>query len=216
MKVSIGFFLLRVATAKLHIWIIRTVMVLTILFGPILFFVFTFQCSPISAFWSMEPSNGKCLDHTVLIALVFAISGLNVVADWTFGLLPFWIVKDLQIPKRQKRLVIGLLAFAAIGSTATCIRLPYVMALKESGKGREGDFLCKSGNAIAKNAGPKLTPSQIAPQTSPSGRLSRTALVSSQDVSPRSDHLYHRCSKNAECAAASTREAHLVPTSQRP
>ena len=159
LKVSIGFFLLRVATAKLHVWIIRLTMALTILFGPVLFFVFIFQCAPVSAFWSWEPANGNCLDTTVLVALAFAISALNVVADWTFGLLPFWIVKDLQIPVRQKRLVIGLLAFAAVGSTATCVRLPYIMALKDSGKGRDGDFLCESDDDIQTHAGPWLTSS---------------------------------------------------------
>jgi hypothetical protein len=144
LKVSIGYFLLRVATNKLHVWIVRTLMITTVLFGPIIFFVFLFQCKPVSAFWSMDPDDGQCLNTTVLVALVFAISGLNVIADWTFGLLPFWIVKDLQIPVRQKRLVIGLLAFAAVGSTATVVRLPYVLALKESAKGRDGDFLCTS------------------------------------------------------------------------
>jgi hypothetical protein len=39
-------------------------------------------------------------------------------------------------------MVAGLLAFAAIGSTATVIRLPYVGSLAESYKGWNGDFLC--------------------------------------------------------------------------
>lgn len=119
------------------------VMILTVLFGPILFFVFLFQCNPIRSFWTLDPNDGTCLDTNVLVGLVFAISGLNVIADWTFGLLPFWIVKDLQIPMRQKRLVVGLLAFAAVGSTATVVRLPYVLTLKHSAKGTDGDFLCK-------------------------------------------------------------------------
>lgn len=118
-------------------------MILTVLLGPIACFVFLFQCHPVSAFWTLDPHDGTCLDTTILIGIVFAISGLNVIADWTFGLLPFWIVKDLQIPVRQKRLVIGLLTFAAIGSTATVVRLPYVMTLDNSAKGRDGDFLCK-------------------------------------------------------------------------
>jgi hypothetical protein len=179
-------------------------MALTILFGPILFFVFTFQCAPVSAFWSLEPAKGKCLDTTVLVGLVFAISGLNVVADWTFGLLPFWIVKDLQIPLRQKRLVIGLLAFAAVGSTATCVRLPYVMALKESGKGREGDFLCKFGDDTRADVEPQLTSRQIEPPKSPSGRPSSLASVSQQAASQRYAHWYHRCSRNAVSVAALT------------
>jgi hypothetical protein len=177
-------------------------MALTILFGPILFFVFTFQCSPISAFWSLEPANGKCLNSIVLVGLVFAISGLNVVADWTFGLLPFWIVKDLQIPVRQKRLVIGLLAFAAVGSTATCIRLPYVMALKDSGKGREGDFLCKFDDETRAYLELQLTSSQTEPQKSLSGRPLSLASVSQQAASLRSGHLYHHYSKSAASAAA--------------
>jgi hypothetical protein len=185
---------------------------LTILFGPILFFVFTFQCSPVSAFWSLEPANGKCLDTTVLVGLVFAISGLNVVADWTFGLLPFWIVKDLQIPLRQKRLVIGLLAFAAVGSTATCVRLPYVMALKESGKGREGDFLCKSDDDTWANVEPQLTLSQIKPQKLLSGQPWSLASVSPQAASLRFGHWYHHYSRNAAYVAASTQG---VPTSQK-
>jgi len=184
LKVSIGFFLLRVATNKLHVWIVRTVMILTVLFGPILFFVFLFQCKPVSAFWSLDPHDGKCLNSTVLVALVFAISGLNVVADWTFGLLPFWIVKDLQIPVRQKRLVIGLLAFAAVGSTATVVRLPYVLALKESGKGREGDFLCKSNKSIHYTTRSKTNFNhQTKPSESQSGPPSKTASGSPQAAS---------------------------------
>jgi len=186
---------------------------LTILFGPILFFVFTFQCAPVSAFWSLEPANGNCLNTTVLVGLVFAISGLNVVADWTFGLLPFWIVKDLQIPLRQKRLVIGLLAFAAVGSTATCVRLPYVMALKESGKGREGDFLCKSDESYRAHLELQLTSSQTEPQKSLSGRQSSLELVSQQAASQHFGHSYRRCSRNAVSVAASTQEE---PTSPKP
>jgi hypothetical protein len=148
LKVSIGLFLLRVATNKVHVWIIRITMAITVTLGPIIFFVFLFQCDPISAFWTLDPHDGKCLDTTVLVALVFTISGLNVIADWTFGLLPFWVVKDLQIPLRQKRLVIGLLAFAAIGSTATVVRLPYVMNMDQSAKGSDGDFLCKFDSFI--------------------------------------------------------------------
>jgi hypothetical protein len=178
LKVSIGFFLLRVATSKTHIWIVRITMGLTILLGPIIFFVFLFQCAPVSAFWTLDPHDGKCLDTTVLVALVFAISGLNVIADWTFGLLPFWIVKDLQIPIRQKRLVIGLLAFAAVGSTATVVRLPYVLNLDQSAKGRDGDFLCKSHIPTKERVEYPLTLCKIALPKSLFGQLSRTALAS--------------------------------------
>jgi hypothetical protein len=47
------------------------------------------------------------------------------------------------MPKSQKRMVAGLLSFAAMGSTATIVRLPYIQSLSQSFDGREGDFLCK-------------------------------------------------------------------------
>lgn len=141
LKVSIGFFLLRVATKSLHIWIIRFIMVVQVIFATAFFCVLLFQCNPIGAFWTLNPDDGACIPVDILNGLTYAVSGLNVVADWVFGLLPIWIVSSLQMSQRQKRLVACLLAFAAIGSTATIVRMPYVGTLTESYLGWNGDFL---------------------------------------------------------------------------
>jgi len=118
-------------------------MVVTVIFGTAFFFVVLFQCNPIKGFWTLDPDDAKCINVNALNALTYTISSLNVIADWVFGLLPFWIVKDLQMSIRQKRLVSALLAFAAIGSTATIVRLPFVGTLTESYLGWNGDFLCE-------------------------------------------------------------------------
>lgn len=143
LKVSLGLFLLRVASKPVHIWIIWVIASLSALFGGIFFFIVVFQCTPISGFWNMNPDNGQCIGVDAIMALTYTISVLNVIADWAFGILPAFIVVGLQMSRRQKRLVIALLAFAAIGSTATVIRLPYIHTLSESYDGWEGDFLCE-------------------------------------------------------------------------
>jgi len=74
----------------------------------------------------------------------YSISALNVIADWTFGILPAFVVKDLVMSRRQKVLVSCILAFAAVGSTATLVRLPFIGTLQGSYLGWNGDFLCKS------------------------------------------------------------------------
>lgn len=51
---------------------------------------------------------------------------MNASADWAFGILPLFIVWDLQLNRRTKALVVGILAFAAIGSTATIVRMKYI------------------------------------------------------------------------------------------
>jgi len=46
--------------------------------------------------------------------LTYVVSVLNSVADWTFGLLPFFIVRKLQMKKQTKVLVVSILGFAAL------------------------------------------------------------------------------------------------------
>ena len=56
---------------------------------------------------------------------------MNAAADWVLGTLPFLIVWDLQMKLKTKALVAGILAFAAIGSTATVVRMFYIHTLMD-------------------------------------------------------------------------------------
>jgi hypothetical protein len=116
LKMSVGVFLIRVATNKVHIWIIRLILLGTTLFGGAFFFLAIFQCKPVSAWWKipLDPKAGVCLGPTIVLATTYTASVINSFADWTFGILPFFIVKGLDMPKKQRRLVAGILAFAAL------------------------------------------------------------------------------------------------------
>ncbi|KAJ4342006.1 hypothetical protein N0V87_001332 [Didymella glomerata] len=83
LKFSIGYFYLRVAIQRWHVWTIRILM------------------------------------------------AVNAAADWILGTLPFFIVWDLQMKLKTKLLVAGILAFAAIGSTATIVRMFYIHTLTD-------------------------------------------------------------------------------------
>jgi hypothetical protein len=61
--------------------------------------------------------------------ITYALAAVNAAADWAFGTLPFFIVWDLQMKLKTKALVAGILAFAAIGSTATIVRMFYIHTL---------------------------------------------------------------------------------------
>lgn len=141
LKLSVGVFLHRVANKRIHIWIIRIMMFSTGLFGAIFFLLAIFQCRPISAWWIKKHSPnsknyGFCLNNGLVVATTFASAGLNSVADWTFGILPFFIVKDLQMPKQQKRLVAAILSFANLACIATLARMPFILNLRH-----DDDFL---------------------------------------------------------------------------
>ncbi|KAL2005112.1 hypothetical protein VTN00DRAFT_2962 [Thermoascus crustaceus] len=129
LKVSIGLFLLRIAVKTPHVWILRLFMVGTVIFGMFYGFVVLFQCKPVDAWWTLERHG--CMDPIIIVNATYAASALNAVADWTFGTLPIFIVWGLNMNKRTKKIAVGVLSFAAIGSTATVIRIPYVHALAD-------------------------------------------------------------------------------------
>ena len=115
LKVSVGFFLLRITIVRIHLWIIRMIMVVSVVVGIAYTSVVIFQCKPISYWWNLDPTQtGTCLSSTVVMNLTFGVSGLNSFADWVFAVLPVLIVKDLQMKKRMKFVVAGVIALAAM------------------------------------------------------------------------------------------------------
>ena len=141
LKLSIGVFLQRIVVAKTHLRVIRFVMICSGVFGFAYFLIAIFQCHPIQAFWiqkhALTSANyGRCLSNDAVVGLTFASSALNSVADFTFAILPLFIVKDLRMTKRSKRLIGGILAFANIACIATIIRMPSIPGLA-----RGDDFL---------------------------------------------------------------------------
>jgi hypothetical protein len=59
-----------------------------------------------------------------------------------FGILPIFIVKDLQMHRHQKAIVAVILGFAAVGSSATIIRLPWVWTVEQY----KGEFLWRTAD----------------------------------------------------------------------
>jgi len=100
--------------AKPHIWIIRLVIVGTAIFGLAYLCEVLAQCRPLSAFWTESPGSPHCFSPRAIVITTYIASIINAGADWTFGILPIFIVKDLKISRRQKVVVAGILAFAAM------------------------------------------------------------------------------------------------------
>jgi hypothetical protein len=115
LKVAVGFFLLRITIIPIHVWIIRLIMVVSAVVGVAYTSIVIFQCKPISFWWDLSPTaTGTCLSSTLVVNFTFGVSALNSFADWTFAILPVLIVKDLQMKRRMKVIVSGVIALAAM------------------------------------------------------------------------------------------------------
>ncbi|QIW97945.1 hypothetical protein AMS68_003463 [Peltaster fructicola] len=142
-KLAICFSLRRVTTKRTHLIIIYALIVWSIALGLSFFLGVIFQCNPTSDWWSLDPNQKRCLPSHIITSLIYTVSASNVACDWTLGIFPFFIVKDLTIPLQQKIMVASILAFGALASTATIVRMFYLHTLDQVYYGRDGDFLCK-------------------------------------------------------------------------
>ena len=114
-KIAIGLFLLRITIHPIHIWIIRFIMTVAGIVGIAYTLLVIFQCKPISYWWDLNPNHtGTCLSASLVMYFTYVVSALNSIADWTFGLLPIFVVKDLQMKRRVKVIVSAIIGLAAM------------------------------------------------------------------------------------------------------
>ncbi|KAM0227003.1 hypothetical protein ACHAP5_012267 [Fusarium lateritium] len=133
-KASIGIFLLRICVTRTHRMIIYFITGLTELYSLFFFLLFVLQCRPTSLFWlryTPNPPKGSCLDASVVANAFYGYSAISCLSDWTYSILPIFLVWKLQMSKRTKISVAGILAAGAIASSATIIRFPYLYSLTD-------------------------------------------------------------------------------------
>lgn len=178
-KISIGFFLLRVTVEHIHIWIIWSAMAITAATGIVFFFVTVLQCSPVSFFWSRAVGGkGTCLDMEVIVALTYFYSAISALCDFTFGILPIFMLWNLNMSRTTKIAVAPILSMACIASAGILVRMAYVHDF------RDPDFLCKSPVSSSTPPGRADTTTQTRRSTSPSGPTSRKGWPSPRARSP--------------------------------
>lgn len=83
-KLSIGVFLLRLATQKVYIWIIRGALVVVTLWSLGIFFWNLFQCTPVEKQWDFRIATGHCAGPNEIISAAYALSVMTVLSDWFF------------------------------------------------------------------------------------------------------------------------------------
>jgi hypothetical protein len=115
LKFSIGLFLLRIAVHKSQKIIVWVVMIVSGLTGIYFFLLFLFQCHPIAYFWGQYSSEkGNCINPVIVSRTAYFYSAISCWSDWTFCILPGFMVWNLQMNPRTKASVLILFAFGAV------------------------------------------------------------------------------------------------------
>ena len=112
-KISFAVFLLRIVSRRIHAWIIYAASMCTVVGGVALFFVTTFQCKPVSHYWDKR-GDGTCLDMNIIVALAYLYSAFSVITDFTFAVLPAFLIWGLNMKKRARFVLIFLIAMGCV------------------------------------------------------------------------------------------------------
>ena len=104
-KISIAAFLLRIVSANRSQQI--AVIVPVILMGIIVIaatFVLWFACTPVSYSWDVTVPGGHCNPVTEFVAALVSGSSI-VIVEVFYASFPWYLIKGLQMPKREKILI---------------------------------------------------------------------------------------------------------------
>ncbi|KAK8044028.1 hypothetical protein PG993_004052 [Apiospora rasikravindrae] len=131
-KCSICFSLFRVTQERRHTIPLICVMALATFSAILGFIAVLITCQPLAKnwdpVWQNDPNIGSCMDYSIIQNISYFISASSIVTDWACALLPCFIVWNLNMKRKLKFSVAGILALGAFASLSTIIRLPYLGA----------------------------------------------------------------------------------------
>jgi len=143
LRLAIGHSLLRLTIDKVHRIAIHTLNGLNVIFNLYFVLITILQCTPPQDFWELGRTRLHCINPLISVKSTFAQSGICAFTDWAFALLPIFLLWNLNMCFRKKVCVALLLSLGALASTASLIRIPYVITLSQT-----QDFLWATVNVV--------------------------------------------------------------------
>ncbi|EEU39818.1 uncharacterized protein NECHADRAFT_5404, partial [Fusarium vanettenii 77-13-4] len=123
-KASVVFMLLRITVELKYRWTLYIMQLLATVMAIVGIVASLTYCTPVRAYWN--PLLGKCGDFNRVVIIGYVWTAVGIVTDWCCAILPYFVVRKLQMNRRSKRIVMLILDLGALASTATIVRAPYL------------------------------------------------------------------------------------------
>ncbi|KAL7268336.1 hypothetical protein RUND412_009040 [Rhizina undulata] len=137
-KMSICFFLLRLAVKPIYRRICYGLLIFTGLYNISCTFEIVFQCKPIARAWD-RTIEGQCMSSSVLTGLSYTYNTVCISMDFFLVALPILMLWDVKIRRRKKAMICIILGLGIFASTASIVRMTFI-----NNYGKTGDFLWDS------------------------------------------------------------------------
>ncbi|KAH7120463.1 hypothetical protein EDB81DRAFT_914048 [Dactylonectria macrodidyma] len=120
-KFSIAFMILQICVQKKYVFVMYSIMGLMAVtsFGCVIWLFC--NCVPFAANWN--PKLGHCKSANGFLIISYVGTSVQVVSDWACAITPFFIVWSLQMHRRTKISVVGVLSLGVLASIAALMRI---------------------------------------------------------------------------------------------
>ncbi|KAF1947433.1 hypothetical protein EJ02DRAFT_89766 [Clathrospora elynae] len=135
LKMSMGLFFLRVLTQKWQMRLFHVILAISATYGLFYAVVTLFQCGNPANLADSLIGSKKCLPAVFMLTSGYVYGILNVLADWTFVLIPISVLVDSELDRRSKISVSLVMCLGAVGSVSAIFRMVYLHGLRLSGTG---------------------------------------------------------------------------------
>jgi len=139
-KISVGFFLLRIAPNKTYRRILQGVMVFTIAYTFVCFITLLLQCKNLAILWDATVQT-TCWSQSTLQGLSYTSCVVNILTDIFFAILPIPMLWNVQINARTRASLICIMGLGVFACAAGIVKSAFI-----SNYGKTGDFLWDSAN----------------------------------------------------------------------
>ncbi|KAM0816739.1 hypothetical protein AB5N19_02541 [Seiridium cardinale] len=87
------------------------------------------SCRPIQAAWNAH--LGQCLPSSLVENLSYALSAIAIPTDFICAIIPYFVVRDLQMSYRTKRALVVVMGLGIVAGVGTVARVPYFKTYTE-------------------------------------------------------------------------------------
>lgn len=111
--------------------VIYTCIGVSSVFSVAMLFFAIFQCGVYDNIWEFltKRFTHGCVSDAAALGMTFTHGAITVITDWTFLSLPFFILRNTLMIKREKFAIGFVLAFGSISGIAAIARMPYIRIL---------------------------------------------------------------------------------------
>ncbi|KAI1505225.1 hypothetical protein F5X99DRAFT_368760 [Biscogniauxia marginata] len=125
-KASICVALLRITDAKHYVYPLWGIIIISVGTAFAGFVGALLNCRPIAAGW--DASLGSCDSSGRIQTLSEVISAAAIVTDWACAIVPAFLIYGLNMKRKQKLTLCGILALGVVASISTIVRFPWLQA----------------------------------------------------------------------------------------